>query len=391
MGKDAGSTTPISDFLSFYASQNTRNVLRPGIHAFLRFMYGIQQQDRIPRPEELVRYEAAASRYFSEEEDHYHNLLRFATYMYDRPPLTAAAYINAVKEFMAEHRIEFSPRDIRRIRMKLPKGGSRTIEKVIDHDTLRTVLHHMDIRGKAFILTLASSGMRIEEVLKITNDDVDLEAVPAEITLRGEKTKTGEQRYTFLSKEAVEAIKEWKKVREKYLIASKDRNAGLVRKGIGTAKSMEDPRLFPFTNDTAYLMWKNALKAAGLFSVDSSTNRNQRNIHGLRKFFFSQLSRDCPEQIVQMLMGHEGYLTDAYRRFTKEQAAELYLKGEHCITITIPKEVREIESAFTGKLQTHSEIIEGLVAKNLKQEKEIAELKEMKNLLYELATEKDRE
>lgn len=35
-------------------------------------------------------------------------------------------------------------------------------------------------------------------------------------------------------------------------------------------------------------------------------------------------------------MGHSGYLTDAYRRFTKAQIAEYYLKGEYLVSLSIP-------------------------------------------------------
>ena len=32
-------------------------------------------------------------------------------------------------------------------------------------------------------------------------------------------------------------------------------------------------------------------------------------------------------------MGHEGYLTDAYRRYSVEQLGEMYLKGVHAVTV----------------------------------------------------------
>jgi integrase len=56
--------------------------------------------------------------------------------------------------------------------------------------------------------------------------------------------------------------------------------------------------------------------------------RLQYRIHGLRKFFRSQLALSCPVDIVEALMGHEGYLTDAYRRYSRKQMAEYYLKAE---------------------------------------------------------------
>jgi len=380
----------IKNFLSLYSSGNTRAVYRSGIYAFLDAVYEHTRGHRIPSPADIAWYESAASRYFSRERDYHNDLMRFAASLSSRPPWTARSYVNSVKEFMTEQDIEFSQRDLKRVRSKLPKGGARTIEKTLDHEVLRTVLHHMDVHGKAVILVLASSGMRIDECLSLKMNDLDLETVPAEITVRGETAKGGEQRFSFISKEAAEIVCEWYKKRDEYIFSAKNRNAGLVRRGIGSPRVSDDDRVFPFTDDVVYDQWKNALKSAGLFSVDATTKRNQRTIHALRKFFYSQLSRGCPEVVVQMLMGHEGYLTDAYRRYTKVQAAEMYLKAEYCVTINIPKEIREIESEFKSKMAAHSEILENLVQKNFNQEQrnlaQERELKELRNLAETLQT-----
>ncbi|HID43654.1 MAG TPA: site-specific integrase [Archaeoglobaceae archaeon] len=86
----------------------------------------------------------------------------------------------------------------------------------MDHETLRTILQHMDVKGKTLVLMLASSGMRIRERLQIRLEDINLETDPAEIVIRGENTKTEEQRDVFISREAKQMLKEWLKVRESY-------------------------------------------------------------------------------------------------------------------------------------------------------------------------------
>ena len=87
--------------------------------------------------------------------------------------------------------------------------------------------------------------------------------------------------------------------------------------------------------------------------------------HQFRKFFISQLSLIVSKEIAEMLAGHSGYLTGAYRRYTKKQLAEEYLKGQHLLTIQTPKELQEIESEFKAKMQSHSEIIEDLVKEKI--------------------------
>jgi integrase len=73
--------------------------------------------------------------------------------------------------------------------------------------------------------------MRIGEVVRVKLSDVDLSPRPAEIVVRGEYAKTGDTRTVFISSEAKEALTEWLKVRDKYLIAAQNRNKGLVAKG----------------------------------------------------------------------------------------------------------------------------------------------------------------
>ena len=73
----------------------------------------------------------------------------------------------AVKEYLLQNDIEISQKQAKSIRKKMVKGGARTIEKDLDIDTLRKIINHMDIKGKALILTLASSGMRIGEALSL--------------------------------------------------------------------------------------------------------------------------------------------------------------------------------------------------------------------------------
>lgn len=228
-------------------------------------------------------------------------------------------------------------------------------------DVLRKILSHGDLKFRALVLTLASSGMRIGEALQIKLDDVDLSKTPAEIIVRGEYTKSGDTRTLFISREAKEVLKEWIKIRDRYLQSAKNRNKGLVEKGEAKEKSTDDNRLFPFSDRNVREMRERALKKAGLWNKDNSTGRSQIRIHALRKFFRSQLALAVPVDIVETLLGHEGYLTEAYRRYTKKQMAEYYLKGEHLLTITQNQPIEEIKKEVKAEF---AEIVEQLVLEN---------------------------
>ena len=91
----------------------------------------------------------------------------------------------------------------------------------------------------------------------------------------------------------------------------------------------------------------------------------------LRKFFRSQLGMSCPVDIVEALMGHAGYLTDAYRRISKAQMKEAYLKNEFRVTIQAPRELQEISNSFENKMAAHSDLIVHLSNENLQLKNQI--------------------
>jgi len=291
---------------------------------------------------------------------------------YISPPKTARTYFIAVKEYIEHHGIEFTTRELKNIKSKLPKGSrARTVEMDMDSAIIRKLMEHMNVNGKALILTLASSGMRIGEALQIDLDDINLEDNPPTIIIRGENTKSGDNRITFINKEAKQTLEEWLKVRDKYLKSSLNKNKGLVNKGIGNLKDENDSRLFPFSYDNVKEIWDNVLKKTGYDKVDKSTGRKQLRIHQLRKFFRSQLALGCPVDIVENLMGHEGYLTDAYRRYTNKQMGEYYLKYEHLLYISMPEDILKLKSEFTDELNNTKDAlchnrsqVEVLIAEN---------------------------
>lgn len=367
----------IADYLKHYNNASTAGGYSSAVYLYLDFIYGKQRIGARVTEEEKEKYETLVDKYLEENRNYPEDMAGFVISLQSRPPLSARQTFNSAKEFFNYYDLELSAKDLKFIRYKLPKGNVRTIEKDMDIDTIRTILQHLDIKGRALVLVLASSGMRINEALTLDLEDIDLKAKPAVITIRGEKSKNGDNRITFISSEATQAVKEWLKVRDDYIRSSAKRNNGLVKKGRGKPKSKEDDgRLFPFSDQNANAMWDNAVQKAGLFSRDKTTNRKQLHYHQFRKFFLSQLSLIISKEIAETLAGHSGYLTNSYRRYTKKQLADEYKKGEHLLTIQAPKELQEIESEFRAKMQTHSEIIENIVKENITLKQEISKIKE---------------
>lgn len=367
----------IADYLKHYPNPSTAGGYTSAVYSYLDFIYGNQRKGKKVTPEEKEIYENLVDQYIEEKRNYSKDMADFVVSLQSRPPLSAKQTFNSVKEFFNYYNLQLSAKDLKFIRFKLPKGKVRTIERDLDIDTIRTIIQHLDVKGRALVLVLASSGMRINEALSLNLDDIDLKSKPAVITVRGETSKTGDNRITFISSEAVQAVNEWMKVRSDYIQSSANRNQGLVENGRAKPKSSDDDgRLFPFSDQNANTMWDNAVVKAGLFTRDKNTNRKQLHYHQFRKFFISQLSLIVSKEIAETLAGHNGYLTDSYRRYTKKQLAEEFKKGEHLLTIQAPKELQEIESEFKAKMQTHSEIIENIVKENIQLKQEITKIKE---------------
>jgi integrase len=301
-------------FFSTYSSRDTKWTYGAALKHFFSNIY----------PELELR--EACEQYFNEERNHEEDLDKFFASLKDRPPKTVRTYLSAIRTFLLENDVELPEKYWRKLRGR--KKGSRalTIDKVPNNAELKQILMHMPIHGKALYLVLASSGMRIGEALKLKLSDVEFNKDPVKVYIRGEYTKSGNPRIAFISSEAREAVVEWLKVRNRYLEAASGKSHRYP-------KSREDERLFPFEGSTAQAIWINALSKAGYQQKDNSTNRLVVHPHVLRKFFRTQMGKVIPIDIVEALIGHEGYLTEVYRKYSEEDLAEFYRKGESSLLV----------------------------------------------------------
>jgi integrase len=344
----------------------TKYAYQSGIFAILDSVYGIQRKNGRVSEVEKVEYEKLSQQFIAKTPDEITKaLINYAAKNQDKPPKSVSGYVTAMKEFVAANDIELSIKNQKELKKKMPKGSARTIEADLDHEKIRVLLSHADIKMKAIILLAASSGMRQGELMQLEMDDIDLSNKIGKIKIRAEYTKGNEQRITYCSKEAAAALREWYKVRDRYI---ENKPNGIESKRDFTNK------IFPFTAENARISFENILKKAQLFNQDRNTQRSDIHLHMFRKFFSSQLRVGVPIDRVECLMGHEGYLSDAYRRYSQKQIQDFYERNERLVTVQLPKEIQEIEREFTYKVQGHSEILEDIVRKNIAMEKKIDDL-----------------
>ena len=358
----------LEKFLSLYQSKSTIGAYRNGLKVYFTFIYGKSGQ-----------LEEKADQYLTDKRNIEEDLTNFQNSLRGRPPKSINLYITTVRTFLIENNIELSQAFWKRLgRRRGRSNRARTLDKVPSNKELKSILSHMPIQGKSLFLLLSSTGMRIGEALKLQLEDIDLEN--NHITIRGENTKTGTSRHAFFSTESKDYLGEWLKNRDRYLEQATGRSARFDKKA-------EDNHLFPFNANTAYFMWKTSLEKSGNGQKDRSTNRRVFHPHVLRKFFRTRMGSVIPVDVVEALMGHEGYLTEVYRKYSTEDLAKFYKQGEYALQVfgADIEELSKVREEIKEDRDNLQRIVNGLTAENLDLKNRISrvelEITEMKRIL----------
>jgi len=336
------------NYLKQYKSRGTLKSYRAALKSFFEMVYGQREP-----------LEDLAEKYFQEKRDYEEDVQAFHVSLKEYAPKSIRLKLSALRIFLIENGVELSQRFWRRQRGRVRGSRALTIDVVPSNKELRSIITHLPVQHKALFLSLSSSGMRIGECLSLTPKDVELDKDPSRVNLLGEYTKSGNPRVTFISKEAREAVLEWLKVRRDYLRAA-------AAKSHRYGKSKEDERLFPFEGNTAYVAWNRALKKTGNHVRDKATNIHKTHPHTLRKFFRTKLGAVIPVDVVEALMGHEGYLTEVYRRYSMDDLAKFYKQGESALLIfTEAEEVGKLRAEVEDRNRQLQTLVNGLTAENL--------------------------
>jgi integrase len=259
------------------------------------------------------------------------------------------------------------PKNFWKRQLGLIKGSKPlTIDRKPTIDELKKLLNHANILYKAIFFTSATSGQRIESILKLEIDDIDFDYEPVKLTIYPDASKSGNPIITFITPECSDVIKQWLNVRDSRLKT-------MINRSIERIKTMEKNRkrnpieekkdettklLFPVKYATVQQAFMRLLNKAGLDKRNvRTTNRYELHIHSLRKFFISQLKQvpEIPESVIHILAGQEGYMGGSYDRFDADDLAGHYKKGIHKLNIYegVPKEeLTQIKEEIRKEMKT---------------------------------------
>ena len=274
-------------------------------------------------------------------------------------PNSIKDYIASSVKFLRTYDVEIN-RDLLRDKVSLPRTYSVTRDRIPTPEELKRLLLHTNIRGKAVLTALASSGMRSGELLSLRVKDIDFSKRPATVSLRAEITKDRLERICFMSDEAAAFLKEYLGERGKnpdaYVFQGRHQgvdNEGKVKfvRGEWENKPMSYWNLDVIVSST--------LRAAGLLQKDEH-GRDIIHVHSFRKFFFTRMLGVLGREMTEALMGHRQFLDSAYRRYTQEDLGQAYLRAMSAVTALLPQTVEVMDPKRLEELKSEiSEKYEG--------------------------------
>ncbi len=186
-----------------------------------------------------------------------------------------------------------------RIKIKLPKEIKQENEG-ITKDQIRDILAACeDIRLKTYVMFLASTGWRVFEALSVQLQDIDFNAKPVRVDLRGENAKTRTDRHTYLTQEMATQLKSWLdfKYRERTIKQYYDKNTCKIVYKVLQLRPFRRPAdyvFMPYPHDeletTVEYAYKNVSRRFGelmhrmniKFRYDGK--RRQVSLHSFRHF-----------------------------------------------------------------------------------------------------------
>jgi site-specific recombinase XerD len=282
-------------------------------------------------------------------------------------------FIGAVRSFYATYDVTVRMRG----RHKLPrprvvnkrmKVGGEQVKVLVDH--ARTP------RDRAIILTLFQSGMDVSTLCSLKYGDVaeglDKDEYPLKLELY--RPKTGVEYYTFIGKDAVEALRA-------YLADMKARGVDYSNDSPLFLKERGKQAL---TTNLVQNMMKDVAVRSGL--VDEKNNGkafNPLSPHALRESFGSlMINSGVPDTIVDFWLGHSiGEMAEAYKGVQLESLKQIYLDRAKLISISTSEvDVEEIEAKLKVELEEGKKelqtLVNGLATKSLRLEEENKDLKQ---------------
>jgi len=275
-------------------------------------------------------------------------------------PKTIRLWFTVIKGYLTHLQVEVFSEKCKQV-VKLPK--IRRIKKeALTKEVLVKLLRNLDAKSSTAVLVATASGMRVGEIAGLKLSDIEFNRDPLKINIRAETSKTREDRETYLTNEASEALKDYL---TRYFGWKED----------STNSQLEDLRIFGRTSklriddkrsrlphsdeqlSDAVLLQKTLHRRIAKVPELNRLARNGRKVihfHAFREYFYTTVSNVSGSNFAHALMGHHEYL-DTYYALTEKEQIKLYQKAIPYLTIS---DFSKIEQDLEKIQNNQSDLIE---------------------------------
>jgi integrase len=233
--------------------------------------------------------------------DVYELLDNFVSYLPNLTPNSVKFYISSLRSYLAYYDIDIIPSKFKR-KVKLPKVYREDEEPLDVSDIRKILLSCNNRRLKAYLLVLASGGMRAVEALAIRIRDIDFSTSPTKIHVRKEYTKTKVARDIYISDEANQYLRQW--------INWKYRDKGEYTKVLSPDDlvfSIYSIMNEPNPNNLyikIIIEFEKLLTIVGLDGKKEGMKRRKITLHSLRRFVKTVISDEAGQDYSEWFLGH---------------------------------------------------------------------------------------
>lgn len=273
----------------------------------------------------------------------------------------------ATKGYLRHLGIKIYSEDLKQM-VRVPKIVRRR-EKPLTKEIIQRVLRNVSPKLQTVILVLASSGMRIGELVQLRLSDIDFTTKPITIQIRAETTKTRESRETFLTTEASDSLKDYLRRHFKWeeeLPNSNLKNMFLFGRTCMASRKFDPEKINTDSHAACNLLMKilsNALKKIPELNENNENGRKVVHFHALRKFFRTMVGNACGRDFAEALIGHRFYM-DTYYQLPEEKKRQMYLDAEPYLTISdfksVEKNIKKLSEKNTQLEEKFNDLLQYL-------------------------------
>jgi integrase len=264
-------------------------------------------------------------------------------------------------------------------RVTLPKVHREDEQPVDAADIRKILLKLANRRLKAYVLVLASGGMRAREGLAIRKKDIDFSVSPTKVHIRKEYAKTRVARDVYISDEVAQYLREWIdwKYRNKQTPAKPEEELVF---GVGQSS---DPR---FLYKAIQHEFSKYLELAGFTERKDDSNRHKVTLHSFRRFVDSTITDLTGKDYAEWFLGHS---KSPY--YTKKESHRREIYAAKCMKYLTFLDYSLLEAAghsTEARLQEKAKEIQALKEQMAKMEESQLKITELLEVL-KIAKSKD--